>query len=255
MLRIIISFFFISIAFVCNSQTVETPDFSADRPGMATSASIMQPNVAQIESGFSYEKFKIGKINSENTFYNASLLRYGMNKNFEIRLQTDYARFKSDSSDIIGFDPITIGTKLLISENKGIIPQASFLFNLTLPFFGKKDFKPEYLTPSIYLLMQNDVTDKFNICYNIGLEYDGVSAEPAEFAAICFGYNISDNLSVFAENYNWFSNNTKPANFADFGCSYLLTKNIQFDLSGNADMRDFKNYLMFNFGVAWRIMK
>lgn len=253
--KIIISIFLGLISIISKSQTIELPYFYADRPGMATPPFIAEPKYFQIETGFSYEKNQLEKPFQENILYNSTLLRYGINKNSEIRLQTDYARVKTDSVNIAGFNPLTIGTKLFISEANGILPKTSFLFNLTLPGFGEKNFRPKNLTPSIYLLMQNDITKKLNICYNIGIEYDGEKTDPIEFTAICLGYSFTDKLNGFIENYNWFSNKTKPENFIDFGFAYLLGKNIQLDLSGNTNVKDIRNYFMINFGFSWRITK
>jgi len=255
MTKIIIGVFLLIISATCKSQTIELSDISADRPGMATPPAISQPKALQIETGFSYEKIKYENSFQETILYNTTLLRYGINQNSEIRLQTDYTQVKTDSLNITGFNPLTIGTKLFISEEKGILPKTSFLFNLTLPCFGEKNFRPENLTPSIYLLMQNNITKNLNVCYNIGIEYDGESANPTEFAAICFGYNITEKINGFIENYNWFSDFTKPENYIDLGCAYLIRKNIQLDLSGNMNLQDVEKYLMINFGVSWRIPK
>ena len=101
--------------------------------------------------------------------------------------------------------------------------------------------------------MQNNITDKFSICYNIGIQYDGVTSVPTKFAAICLGYNLTEKLSGFVENYNLFSRSTNPANFIDGGFAYLVRKNIQLDLSGNMYLQELKNYYTINFGVSWRI--
>jgi len=193
--------------------------------------------------------------NRKNFLYNSTLLRYGINKNSEIRFQTDYAQFKAGNYKISGFNPLTVGTKLLISEKKGILPQTSFLFNLTLPYFGNKNLRPTNPAPLIYLLLQNDFTQKINVCYNLGLEYDGESSIPNEFTAICFGYNSTDRLSWFIENYNYFSDKIKPEYFIDFGIAYLFGKNIQIDLSGNNNLQNFEKYFMVGFGFSWRIPK
>jgi len=251
MIKFLVTLILFSIVITCKSQTAEPPDFSADRPGMATTAFVLNRGIFQIESGFSYEKIKTENTLQENTLYNSSLFRYGITKSAEVRLQADYTRAKTDSTNIMGFNPIILGTKLLISEGKGIIPKTAFMFNLTLPFWGKKDFKPQNLAPSAYLLMQNDITDKLNICYNIGLEYDGQNAAPADFLAVCLGYNFTDKLGASLESYGWFYNNTKPDYYADLALAFMLTKNFQFDISESVSLKDFKNYSMLNFGVAW----
>ena len=127
--------------------------------------------------------------------------------------------------------------------------------NVTLPWVGKKDFRPKSLLPSVYLLMQNNITSKLNVCYNTGVEYDEESEAPDYFFALCLGYSFTDKFSAFAENYNYFAPASPPVNSVDLGCAYQVADNVQLDLSGNMNLNDFKNYFAVNFGVAWRIMK
>ena len=74
-----------------------------------------------------------------------------------------------------------------------------------------------------------------------------------KFAAICFEYDFTQNLITFIESYNWFATGELPKNFIDVGGAYLITKNIQLDLSASMSLQDFNNYFMINGGVAWRI--
>jgi len=252
--KIIFVFFLFLISINCKSQTVEIPDIIPDRPGMTTGPFIVLPKKFQIETGFLYEKNMEDNTLGETILYNSTLLRFGINKNAEIRLQTDFAKVKTDSLNITGFNPLTIGTKILISESKGAIPQTSFLFNLTLPWVGRKEFRPANPAPSLFLLFENDIK-KWNICYNFGLQFDGESPAPSEFAGLCIAYNFTDKLSFFIENYNWFCGKTKPENYMDIGCAYIIAKNIQLDLSGNMNLQDIKHYYMVSFGVSWRIIR
>src|ERR1035437_9506883 len=134
----IITALLIALTITGKSQTDEIPDISADRPGIATPPFILQPKKVQIETGFSYEKILFDNNFQETILYNSSLIRYGINRNSEIRLQTDYARVKTDSTNITGLNPLTIGAKLLILGAKGILPTTALLFNLTLPWIGEK---------------------------------------------------------------------------------------------------------------------
>ncbi len=248
--RIIIFVTFIVLTNTAQSQTTELPDFSADRPGMATSPYIVNSKSFQIETGFSSENDNRENYLVQTFLYISSLLRYGINKNAEIRLQTDFANVKTDSLNTTGFNPLTIGTKLLITEGKNIIPKTSFLFNLTLPYFGEKNFKPNNFIPSFYLLMQNDINKKLNVCYNVGLEFDGKSSIPTKFIAICFGYSMTEKFSGFVENYNWFSSIERPEYFVDCGLTYMIKKNIQLDISGSLNLQNINKYYMFSFGLT-----
>jgi hypothetical protein len=242
-----------SIPVICNSQTTEIPDISADRPGVATSPAIVPLKSFQIETGFSYEKIICREYTQETTSFNSVLLRYGMSQSSEIRFQTDYLRVKTDSLSTTGFDPVSIGTKIGISKARGIMPKTSLLFNLLLPYFGERTFRPEEMAPSLYLLMQNEITKKTTICYNIGIEYNGGSSAPAAFAALCLGYSLTEKLSTFVESYNWFCSGSKPETYLDLGCAWIIRKNLQADISGNFNLQDIENYYMINVGIAWRI--
>jgi hypothetical protein len=111
---IISSTLLLLIAISSKSQTIQLPDISADRPGMATTPFILLPQKLQIETGFSFEKIQTKTTIQETTLYNSSLIRYGINENSESRLQMDYAHVKTDSFDIKGIIPLTIRTKLLV---------------------------------------------------------------------------------------------------------------------------------------------
>jgi hypothetical protein len=251
--KISICGFFLFISIISESQTNELPDISADRPGMSTPPSIVEPKCLQVETGFSYDNNRLEKPFQEEIFYNSTQFRYGINKNSELRLYLSYTRLKTDGVNITGFNPLTLGTKLFISEGNGILPKTSFLINLTLPCFGEKNFRPSKLAPAIYILMQNDITKNLNVCYNIGIEYYGESANPTTFAAISIGYNFTNRLNGSMENYNWFSNETKSKNFIDFGLAYLIGRKIQIDLSGSMSVQDMTKYIMINTGLPLRI--
>lgn len=232
------------------SQTNDSPEFVADRPGIATSPFIIGPQSFQIGSGFSIENDHRENQSIQTMLWNTTI-QYGINEHVDVSLQTDYAFEKADSAHVSGLNPLTVGSKFLISEGNKFIPAFGLLFNLALPYLGHDNFKPDNLAPSIYLLMENDITDKLNICYNIGLEYDGTSAIPTELVTICLSYDIAEKINIFVENYNWFSSESKPENYFDCGITYMIRENIQLDLSGHLDLRNVEKYNMIDFGITW----
>ena len=234
-------------------QEVKKPDICADRPGMATPPALVLPQYFQLESGFSFEKLMTDISLQESSQYPNILIRYGISKIAELRLQTDFTNVRTDNQNITGFDPLGIGTKIFICKGSGYLPATSILFNLTLPKTGDKRLMSNHAAPSVYLLMQHDLSDRFNICYNLGLEYDGEKAVPTDFTALCFGYNLNEKFSVFAENYNWFANNSAPDYYVDLGGAYLITNNLQADFSANFHLINVRNYFMLNTGISWRM--
>jgi hypothetical protein len=251
--RIVICIVLIAMTVTVFSQPIELPTMTADRPGFATSPNLVIPKHFQIETGSAYERASGSHTIQELILFSSFLARYGINKILEVRFQSDFAKVKTDSTSNMGFSLITAGAKLLIYKGKGIIPMTSLMVNLTFPFSDDEFFKPESPMPSFYLLMQNDITEKINISYNFGMDFiDGYSV-PIEFAAICFEYDFTESLITFIESYNWFATGELPKNFIDVGSSYLITNNIQIDLSASMSLQDFTNYFMVNGGVSWRV--
>lgn len=245
--------------FAVHSQNEETQDILSDRGGFATSPFVLPSGVFQIESGFSFEKSKNENIIVNAFSYNSILLRYGIISRAEIRLQTDYVRkvtgTGSNSLEEIGFNPLTIGLKFFISKEIGILPAISFLGNLKLPYWGNKNFKPVNFAPTFYLLMENELSKHFSLCYNLGLEWDGESDEPIKSLAFSLGYSINNKLSCFIENYYLFSDNGNRDSFIDAGFSYQVRNNLQFDISGGINLMSSKNNYMGSAGVLWRLPK
>jgi hypothetical protein len=142
---------------------------------------------------------------------------------------------------------------------------------MTMPFTEEKVFKEngQMPLPSFYLLMQNDITKRFNISYNFGMEFNKTYSDtsdiglvsvireryspPVEFAVISLDYDITRHLTTFVESYNWFGTGKLPKNFIDIGCAYMIGNNIQLDLSVSMSLQDFRNYFMISGGFAWMI--
>jgi hypothetical protein len=246
---------FLSLAGALWAQNDEIPDISADRPGVATPVVIVLPHKFQIETGSSFERSNAADNYFENIYFNSSLLRFGINPNAEIRIQTDFLMARIQNSKAIGLNPLTIGTKVMIYYGNRILPATSVLLNLTMPCIGKNEFRPNHLSPAFYVLMQKDITPKLNLCLNFGAKYDDLNTVADELFALSFGYSITEKFSAFIESYNYFAPGWQPYNGFDLGFAYVIGKNIQLDLSENMNFQDLNNYYMINFGFSWRIMK
>jgi hypothetical protein len=249
-LTLVVLFFFTGFAF---SQNAADEGFSADRPGFATPPNIQNSNTLQVETGASFERSTGNGSFYEIFGYNTTLLRYGVNRNFEFRVQENYLGIKTDSTNISGFGPLVLGTKILFTEETKWILSASIMLDLTLPYIGDEHFRPDYLAPSFYLLLQKSFMKKIILCVNAGLEYYGFSPRPAEFVAVNAGYSITEKVSCFLENYNWFTGNAAPRNFLDAGFTWMVRKNLQLDISGGMRLEDISDYWMISAGVTWRI--
>jgi len=245
------------VSFKNYSQTLDA--IVPDRPGQTNPPNIVPVGIYQLETGFSRESSKTGDIVTTNFLYNTSLLRIGLLENCELRLIFEYAGTKIDSpaqsSTINGFNPISIGTKLDVCPEKGIIPQTSLNVSVGLPYFGKQEFRPPYLAPSFFLLMQNTLSDRYSLGYNLGLQWDGNRPNATAVYSISLSMTVLESLSIFTEFYGFSTEKSATDYHSDFGCAYLINNNLQLDISGGVALNAIVPDSFIACGLAWRIGK
>ena len=243
--------------FAVKSQTNNSFSFIPDRPGMATPPSLLPSGNFQFEGASQYEKNKMGTANNYSFLFFSPLLRYGVVKNLEVRIQSDYTYNRTNdglaSSTTMGLDPVTIGSKIKLVEQHNVLPNISLLINLALPYLGNEEFRPVHLAPSAYILMSNSISEKLSLCYNYGLSWDGSSSVPNNFYAISLGIGLNKKLSTFIENYGYFTRGSDPSLYLDSGLAYLINDHLQIDLSATGNLRSFFRNYFFNTGIAWNI--
>lgn len=230
-------------------------NFSPDRPGAATGVGVMDFKSIAWETGLQYD-YQAG---AHGILLPTTMLRFGITRFAELRIEYDGALGSSDGKTwAYEVQPLIVGTKVKIfegSEQHKWIPATSLMLNLAVPS-TKTLAESMHLAPSAYLLFQNEVTDWFNIGYNLGVEWDGVNTLPSTFVAVCLGFNITDDLGTFVESYNYINGYGKnlagEANL-DFGFNYMVHPRVQLDVYASINCQDPKAYSNAGLGVAWLI--
>lgn len=238
------------------AQTEENaPSLSADRPGMATGPDVTPFLKVVWETGFeSYFTDEPGIL------LPTTMVRFGVTRFAELRLEYDGVLNRYGSHKW-GYDvqPLVVGTKVKIFEGYKWVPKIAMMANLSIPLVRHidADSNIQRVAPSLYLLFQNDVTDWFNIGYNVGVEWSGYSPIPTAFLALCLGFNITDDFGAFIESYNYFTHlgkrNTEVECNLDFGFSYAVHPRVQLDLYGMFNCQNPKAFNGIGLGVAWLI--
>ena len=245
---------------MCSSAIAQTDadtGFVPDRPGVATPPAIVSARKFQIENGIQYSSLTNGDTRNENYQFSSLLVRYGLIRRVELRLATNYAcNLISDSTGtntVYGLTPLVIGTKVKLIDQHKVVPGVSFMFNLTLSNTGTRAFDQEYVAPSFYLLMSNDLTEKLNLCYNYGMVWDGNTAIPTHSWAVCLGISMTGKLNAFVEGFGFASLHTSPGFYMDTGLSYLINDHLQADASVAGFLNSFRDYFLVSMGIAWKI--
>ena len=250
---------FIALFGTCFASFAQTdsPTLSADRPGMATGTDVTPFLKVVWETGF--ESTWDG---SPGFLLPTTMLRFGVTKFAELRLEYDGSYYRFDHQELrhwsYDMQPLIIGTKVKIFEGYKWVPKISLMANLAIPLSRVPDgFVQPHTAPSLYLLFQNDVTDWFNIGYNVGAEWSGVSHIPNTFLALCLGFNIGERFGAFVESFNYLTRygkrNTEAECNLDFGFTCLVHPRVQLDLYGMFNCQDPRNFNGIGLGVAWLV--
>jgi hypothetical protein len=255
----VVALTFIFCSFL-HAQTAGAPSsdgpftFVADRPGQTTPPTLVAKGVVQIESGVWAEQSRTNGVSQTSWLYPTTLVRIGMQTNWELRIQCDVAGVPTlengSSSHITGVSGISIGSKFSMIEENGCIPKTAFLAAVELPSIGNPSLRPTFLAPSMGLCFQNTINDRCSLGYGAVSSWDGASAASQQLLSISLNYALNNKLGTFIEYYLNTGETLDPAHAIDFGFSYLLLQNLQIDLTGGFGLNGKALDCGFGFGMA-----
>lgn len=209
----------------------ENKHIETDRPNEAEVPYIVPRKMIQLETGVRIEK----ESNRNWMASHPSLLaKYGLYHWIELRVKTSYSsRYEHlipNPKTSTGLQPVELGIKAAVLEEKNWIPKTAFLLQTGLPRVSSKSFKAPHLAPTMRLLMENNITDKFSLNYNAGAEWDGYETGPEWMYALVPGIDLGEHVHVFAEFYSFLQRQEAPEHTLDGGLEYFIGKNIGLDI-------------------------
>lgn len=237
---------FASVHFKTTAQT----SIQTDRPDQTECPFTVPQNYIQIESGFTYENIE---KNISSIAQPSVLWKYGLAKNLEFRLITELIRDKVFTKTQSGVTPVTVGFKVNIREEKGILPTLSFIGHLAIPGLASEKFKTDYYAPSFRFTMQHTLTDKISLGYNLGAEWDGETPKPAFIYTLTTGFSLTEKIGSYIEVYGFAPQKNKADHRFDAGFTYLINNNVMADISGGVGLSDNapKNYGALGFSFRF----
>lgn len=228
----------------------KTPQIQTDRPDQTESPSIVPAKHFQVETGFNYEKTD---DLMKTLLLPTVLWKYGVNDNYELRLITEITKDKFGKNDVTGLSPVTVGIKAKLVEEKGIIPDISFVGQLSIPKIASPAFKTEFYAPEFRLSMQHTLSDKVTLGYNLGAEWDGETPEPTFIYTLTSGIAINKKLGTFIELYGFAPQKGKADHRADAGFTYLIKNNVMVDISGGVGLTENAPKFFVSTGFSFRL--
>jgi len=242
----------------CLIAESDTQELITDRPDQTESSAVVNKNHLQIETGFIIENSESDEYKITSYAYNTTLLRYGLFEDFELRLGLEYLgedtkRISNNAEcNIIGFGPIYTGFKVKIHDEYGYIPEIAFLGGIILPFTADNSFKPDHSAATMRFAFSHSLSETFSLGYNLGAEWDGITAVPAYFYSLALGMSPIENLGFFAEIYGNIYESDYSEHMLDAGFTYSLIPNLQLDLSAGIGLNDYAIDNFISFGLSYR---
>ena len=142
-----------------------------DRPDQTESSSTVPSGALQIESGvvltYNGDNFSDREILAPTT-----LFRYGLNKNFELRLVSQFESLKNGIQSNSGISDLEIGTKVQIYQKEGSNTEIAFLTHLLVPS-GSKELTLDNYASINKISIAHDLSENASFGYNIGYDYFG----------------------------------------------------------------------------------
>jgi outer membrane putative beta-barrel porin/alpha-amylase len=244
-------------------SAAESDLINADRPGIADGSTVIGPKRLQIESGIQLE-FRRSGDGREHTFFIPTLLRFGIDSNWEVRIEgntfTRVTTFDSTNtvSHTSGLAPASVGFKYHIYNSNGDQQLSLGTIVRVFPAWGSKEFRMQHTTGDIRLAADWSLAPSLSINPNIGVgryEDDKGRLFTATLFAITLNYLPNKKVNPFIDLGVQYpeANNGKTAAILDSGIAYIIGRNLQIDASiGTRAHGDTTPQPFLGFGISWR---
>ncbi len=128
-------------------------------------------------------------------------------------------------------EPVEVGFKAKLWEEKGALPKTSFIIHTAIPAFSSQQYKYLSTAPNFCYVMQNTLSDNWALGYNAGMEWDGESTVPTYTYTFAPGFTINEKWAGYFEVFGFINKEKTPQHSVDAGLYYFPNNNVKFDFS------------------------
>ena len=238
----------------------QKPEIVTDRPDQTEAPVLVPRGAVQVETGFVYENDREQNVNTTNYTYNTTLIKYGINENFEFRFISEYLGEQTLIEEtpvkrsVKGLSPLAFGFKVKLADERGFWPQAALIGHINIKS-GAKEFAPDYTAADFRFTFAHTLSDKFSLSYNLGAEWNGETPEADFLYTLSLGYAITKRMAAYIETYSFFPETSKADNRADAGITYKFTPVVQWDVSGGIGLCSNAPDYFLSTGISFRLLK
>jgi hypothetical protein len=242
-----ITVLFTCFLFLALDKVTAQDQIATDRPDQTESSSTVPHKSFQMEMGGVYLFDEPG-----NAGWGGVLIRYGVFDGFELRLGTAYGSYADTSGNVNGLNPVEIGFKSYITEERGCLPEISLIGAIVIPGLASSSLDIKYPAPVMKIAASHTLSQVFSLGYNLGAIWDGESPVPIWSYTLALGVSIAEKAGFFIEPYAYFQNGAEPQHLLNGGFTYKLKPLVQLDISGGAGLSAAAPDAFISAGVSFR---
>lgn len=276
----LLKFLFAFILLVSNTiQAQYTNVINSNKPGFSESPYSVGTGVYQFETNVFYKNTSIEPVFSKpeslgvDLLFRTSFFLEKLEVNAQLTYQRDKIAFKNvftTSYSATGLSKFTIGAKYLLYQpeytdktkeirswrkrnaydKKRFIPSVAVYLGVNTDVVSNL-YKTESVSPKLGVLLQQNLTNEFNVIYN--LYYDKIGTDYSEISYIVTAtQNFSDRWSAFLEHQGVFLENQKNLNVGA-GFAYLFHRDLQINTSARFLKEGKSKGFYGGLGISYRI--
>jgi hypothetical protein len=227
---------FVLVALLASPVAAQEP-IVTDRPDFVESSLTVGRGVFQLETSAATDRTNAAGITAR-TISTPTLFRYGVTSALELRLETDgyvHASATGGTSED-GLADAAIGLKWHALDGAGARPAIAFLLHGDLPS-GTRAFRTDGVRPSLRAVGEWELPAGFGLGVMPGVVYDVAGNGSREWHALfgaTFGHPITEQVRWYVEyaaEQLPLAHDQSTTAFLDMGTAWVLTTDIQLDLS------------------------
>jgi hypothetical protein len=231
----------------------------ANRPGRADPPTVLAPGVAHIEGGFSFERETEGEPDTDTLTLPEIELRLGVYERLELQLFAEglVQEWDDGAGNRTGGSDLELDARVRLWEQAGWRPATAVDFGVSFPT-GSGFATSDGFDPEGEILYAWDFAERWNLNGNFDFasETQGDDDSSRHFVyrpELALGLTISDRLGSFVEYYGVIEESAADQHSVDGGVTFLLSEDLQLDISAGAGLNDAAPDFFVAAGVAWRL--
>jgi hypothetical protein len=239
----------IAVCLLCFPFIITAQQIQTDRPNETEGPNAVPKHRLQLENGFSFEQ-----EDGEKTFEVPEIvLRYGLFKNFEVRLENAFQITPQEDKDQYGIKPVVIGAKYHILDHKNAVPDIGILARVSIPWMADNAYQEQKYSPEVRLLVQHQLSKSSHLGYNLGVHWQQDDLQPEYIYTLSADHSISKKVKLVIETYGFALPHHHAANNADASLLFLITNKLQLDLMAGTSLMHAHSKKFAAIGMSFEI--